>query len=158
MMTKLLHYAIFVLMAFFVWAVLMPSANAAVTWTQQPNEFFWYKAGTQNKYLFTTDIDVPASYVKQPGTFIQCKSTGGANKYWQQGYDCYGKQTAPQPPIVTYCDVQFVCHENWGWIVDLSQLKTDGCNHVKITKEQALFYEGKRNVDGSVTCPIWPKP
>lgn len=143
------------LIMIFVWALLLPPAKAATIWTQQPDEYHWYKSGTTNKYLSTSFVDIPTNYIKQDGIYIKCTSTGGANKYWQQGYDCYGKQIAPQPPIVTYCDAKFVCHENWGWIVDLTQLKADGCNHVKITKELALFYSGQRATSSGIVCPTW---
>ena len=143
-----------VLWCFLIGAITMALANTV--WTQQPDFYHWYKYGTANKYLPTAYVEIPTSYIKQDGTYIKCTSTGGANKYWPVGYDCYGKQTAPQPPIVTYCEAKFVCHENWGWIVDLSQLKKDGCEQVKITKEQALFYDGVRLTNGNLACPVWP--
>jgi len=70
-----------------------------------------------------------------------------------------GKKTpsvkAPDP-VATACNGEFVCHPDWGWIVDLTQLKEGGCNHVKISKQEALFYEGLRYQNGEPVCKRWP--
>jgi hypothetical protein len=146
-MTRLLHYAIFGLLALFVWAILMPKSEAATVWTQQAGYFNWYKVGTANRYLVTTELEVPETWAKQEGTYVQCKSAGGANKYWQQGYDCYGKQIAS----VQSCDA-FVCADDFGWTFDMTKNTVLTCPMVKITKGQAQIYDGLQSIDGHPKC------
>ena len=101
-MTRITHlsYAFLILvLSLFV----LPCAQAAVTWTQQPGEYNWYKSGTANKYEVTNPVDftIPKSYVKQNDKiYIHCKSSGGASRYYEQGLDCYGKPktTVLAPP------------------------------------------------------------
>lgn len=144
--------------------ILWNETHAATVWTQQSGIYNYYKVGPTGtpRYLISTDTEtVTSSWVKQAGEYIKCTSAGGANRYWPVGYDCTGKQIAPPPPpdpINAACAAEFVCHPDWGWIVDLSYLKAQGCEHVKITKEQALFYDGLRSVNGQPVCVVWPKP
>lgn len=55
---------------------------------------------------------------------------------------------APTPaPVVAVpnaqlCDAQFVCREDWGWIVRISENQVSQCLEIKIKESQALFYEG----------------
>lgn len=117
--------------------------SAPVEWTQQPGTFHWYKSGTSNKYPTTNPLEftIPSSWVKQDDNlYIQCRSTGGAYRYYQQGLDCYG-----QKPIVN-CDA-FMCVNNRGELVfDLSKNTVLACPKVKVTKEQlVMIYEGKQH-------------
>lgn len=143
-MNRILEYMVWLLITglayMFFCIVDFKEADAATVWTKQDGYFTWYKVGTQNRYLSTTEIDVPITWDKQDGTYIKCVSTGGANKYWQQGYDCYGKQLAPTE---TSCKA-FMCVDDFGLTVDLTKNTVLECPRVKITKEQiAQFYEGK---------------
>lgn len=147
-------FAAIVAFCFLLGGVIM--AFGATVWNQSAGTFSWYKYGTANKYLLSTDLSAPASWIKQSGVYIQCKSEGGATRYYAQGYDCYGKQVVVTPPT-SVCNAKFVCHEQWGWIVDLTQLKADGCNHVKISNSDALFYDGMRNENGQLICKKWPQ-
>jgi hypothetical protein len=146
-MTRFLPFAIFGAMMLFVWLWLMPSAQAATVWTQQAGTFHWYKQGTANRYLYTTDINIPSGWVKQAGVYIQCKSTGGSNKYYQQGYDCNGKQT--EIVVAPTCPA-FVCKDDFGWTFNLSHNTVLTCPLVRIEKEVALVYEGLQA--GAVAC------
>jgi hypothetical protein len=144
-MERLLHFVIFGLMIAFVWLLMLPSAHSATTWVQQAGYFNWYKVGTANRYLATTELNVPETWAKQEGTYIQCKSTGGANKYWAQGYDCYGKQIAS----VQGCEA-FVCADDFGWTFDMTKNTVLVCPMVKISKDVAMVYEGLQA--GAVSC------
>jgi hypothetical protein len=130
-------------LAFLAWLMIIVGiAYSAAIWTQQAGTFNWYLKGTTNKYILTNavDVTVPVGYVKQPGVYIQCKSEGGATKYWPQTHDCYGKQLAP---VETSCGA-FLCVDDFGLTVDLTKNTVLDCPRVKITKEQiAQFYEGK---------------
>lgn len=138
-MTRLRYYmnmlAVMVLVALFA-----SNAKAATVWTQSDGYYHWYKSGTANKYAITTDIEVSTSWVKQNGTYIQCKSSGGATKYWQQGYDCTGKQLAAPPPTC----MAFVCNDDFGWTFDMSKNTVLACPMIKIDKGIAMIYDGKQ--------------
>jgi hypothetical protein len=121
------------------------SIHAATVWVQQAGYFNWYKVGTANKYLATTEVNVPATWVKQEGTYIQCKSSGGANKYWSQGYDCYGKQVS----VVQGCDA-FICRDSFGLSFDMTKNTVLECPMVKISNDLVMIYEGMQA--GATSC------
>lgn len=116
------------------------AVGATVNWTKQEGTYHWYKAGTINKYPPTNPIefDIPASWIKQTNTiYIHCKSTGGSNRYYPQGYDCNtGK------PAVVKCEA-YQCQDDFGYTFDLTKNTVMTCPMVKITKEQiAMSYDG----------------
>lgn len=168
-MNRLLPHLIF-LMAALVFATV---ASAAAVWTQQPGLYFKYDDTPNNltdshyQHVISSDVEgVNTAWIKLNGSYIQCISDGGSKRYYPQGFDCTGKQIVlpppppppPPPPVVdTGCEGAFVCHPEWGWIVDLTQLKADGCDHVKISNNQAMFYEGKRLENGQPVCKKWPQ-
>lgn len=142
---KLKHYlALFALGALTIifWIGVINWAVAAVTWTQQEGTFYWYKAGTQNKYPSTNPLEytIPESWIKQNNTiYIQCLSDGGSKRYYPQGYDC----NTGQPKIVK-CDA-FMCRDDFGITFDLNKNTVLTCPRVTITKEQlAMIYDATK--------------
>lgn len=131
--------------------ILWNETHAATVWTQQDGYFNWYKVNDANRYLPTTSLEVPTSWVKQPGTYIQCKSTGGANKYYAQGYDCTGTKVVVAEPPAPTCDA-FVCKDSWGWTFRLDKNTALKCPRVKISKMEAQIYDGLISVNGEPTC------
>lgn len=136
-----------ILASIIAWAIILISISYAfaATWTKQAGEFNWYKVNNTNKYLPINPVEVavPSNWIKQPGVYIQCKSSGGANRYYPTGYNCEGKQTVPDV-IVPSCGA-FLCQSDFGLVFDLSKNTVLQCPRVFITKEQlALIYEGAK--------------
>lgn len=121
--------------------LLAASPAIAATWSQQDGFYSWYKVGTINKYLLDNAVDsvVPTSYVKQSGSYIQCRSKANSVKYLLNGYDCNtGK------PTLIKCEA-FMCKDDFGITFDLTKNSVITCPRVTITKEQiALIYEGSQ--------------
>lgn len=134
-------------MKFFIILMLIlgaiSSANSAIVLIQQPGTFYWYKAGTVNKYPPTNPINfaIPSSWVKQTDkVYNQCKSDGGSFRYYEQGIDCYGQK--PRSPPLTSCEA-FMCKDDFGITFDLAKNSVLACPRVVVTKEQiAMLYDG----------------
>lgn len=143
---RLLEYAVWVLIAGLA-CMFYKVAYAETVWTPQPGIYYQYKVPPRmtNQYELTIDIEIPAHWIKQAGEFTKMLSGGGATKY--------EKIAVTVPPNNPVCEAQFVCHDKWGWVVDLSHNSVLQCPRVRITKEQALFYEGHQIVNGAVVCP-----
>ncbi len=141
-MRNMLNTLILILITLYLF---LPTAFAA-TWTQSAGYYNWYKVSTYNRYLLTTNLDVPSTWAKQEGTYIQCKSDGGATRYYPQGYDCNGTRIVESKPV---CDA-FVCSDDFGWTFNLAKNTVLVCPMVKIEKGVALIYEGKQA--GQVQC------
>jgi hypothetical protein len=137
--------------------LLISSAQAATVWTVQPERYHTYnttptKATQSLTRIRTTDIEaINPAWVKIGGVWIKEISTGGAVRYTAE--------PVVVPPVIDGCTAEFVCHPQWGWIIDLSGPQVLKCPAVKITNEQAAFWDAalSTNSGTGTTCPVYPK-
>lgn len=141
------------------------NSSAETIWTKQLGTYNWYKATTYSlsgtptvvsKYIITNPVNfiVPVSWVKQPGIYMQCKSTGGATKYVEESYDCYGKLlvTIPNPTEVTEC-AGLLCKTPYGIVFRADLNTVVKCPRVFINANKAVsVYDGVQNIDGIISC------
>lgn len=135
------------------------AATPAVTWTLQPELYHKYDKTPLSprdigpyEHLKTTDIDaVNPNWIKLDGVYHLEISSGGRNRYT--------KQIVSVPPAIDECKAQFVCHMNWGWIVNINENQALKCTSIKITKEQAAFFDSAISTNSGTesACPKWPK-
>lgn len=155
-MTKscLKHYltlAGLALISILFWIGIISWAVAAVTWIMQSGNYYKYDTTPTNltdsifKYVLTTDIEtVRDSWRKENGIYVQCISSGGSNKYWPQGYDCYGKK------VQTISCQGFKCVDDFGITYDLTKNTVLQCPMVQIKKGVAVEYDGAQS--GTSKC------
>lgn len=148
-MEKLRHYI--VALALVVVALYTPMATSETMWTPAPEKYFKYnttpikvtEAGvvipktTVYKYIVTTNFEaVQTGWEKVGAVWIKYTTVNGGLRYAEEVV-----VVEPQPQEKV-CDAQFVCHDQFGWIVNLTYNTVLQCPKVKITNGQAQFYEG----------------
>ncbi len=106
------------------WTLIITAsiAYAATIWTEQTGQFYKYDKTPNNltdtswDYALTTDTEsVNENWTKQNGVFIQCKSSGGSNRYYPTGYDCatgQPKVIVLPPPLTPPADAINCAAEN----------------------------------------------
>lgn len=147
-MNRIIPFVIF----FFIALTFAIYAQAATTWTVQPEKYYTYNttplaAKETLKRVLTTDtkIVIKPDWVKVGDLWTKEISSGGAVRYIAVA--------AEVPTEPNLCNGQFICHEDWGWIVAISENQVLKCTAVKITKDQATAFESAISVSGEPTCP-----
>lgn len=138
--------------------LIVSSAHAATTWTLQPERYHTYnstptKAKETLVRVKTTEIEgINPAWKKLDGVFMKEISSGGSVRY--------PKELVTVPPVVDECKAQFVCHPDWGWIVNIDQNQVNKCTAIKITKDQAAIFDSVLSTNGGTdtACPVYPKP
>lgn len=144
-MTRITHYLIFAAIAL-LFALVARTAQANVNWTQQNGQFHKWDKTPNNKtdssweYALVGDLEViKETWIKQDGVYIQCRSSGGSNRYYIEGTDC---ATGKLKVEIVKCDA-FLCADSFGLTFDLTKNTVLTCPRVHITRDQqAQIYEG----------------
>ena len=148
-MTKVRNGLNVLLLIGIILIVWFSNAFAATTWTAQSGTYIQYKVPPTmtNKYVLSTaTLEVPTSWIKQPATFTKYVSTGGSVEYRQILIT-----TIPAEPVDD-CKAQFICHKEFGWIINLSMNRALKCPSFKIIKDEIYPYEGAQSINGEPTC------
>lgn len=144
-MNRIFNYVVFGVLAFFLWLVYLPNAQAATVWTPAVGIYTQYKIPPKmiNAYVTSTNIEAPAHWVKQQGTFTKFVSAAGAVKY--------EKIAIVSPPNNPVCEA-FVCNDDFGWTFNLSKNTVLTCPMVKVDKGVAQVYDGVQSINGEPKC------
>lgn len=137
------------------WTLIITAsiAYAATIWTVQAERYHKYDTtplnttDTSYKYIVTTDLEsFNVNWLKLDGTYIKEISGGGAVRYT--------KEPVVVPPPIDECKGQFICHPQWGWIVNISENQVLKCTAIKIRKEEAAVFDNVQSVAGVPTCLV----
>ena len=129
-----------------IYTCFLTIAQAAV-WTAQPERYNTYNATpTKAKQTIVRvpvgDVEaVRPEWVKIGGEFIKEVSSGGAVRY-------------VAAPVADECVGKFICHPQWGWIINVSQDTVLKCKAIKITNQQVAVYD---NAVYDKACPSYLK-
>ncbi|PPC86676.1 MAG: hypothetical protein CTY37_05320 [Methylotenera sp.] len=186
MINAVLGFVVFVALAMYLHV-----AVAATVWTEQTGQYYKYDKTPKNltdaswDYALITDYEtVNDTWVKQDGIFMQCLSSGGAKRYYQQGSDCYtGKlKVIAAPTSLTPTSDAIACADEnrmctipsglnavvWYGIADKWLLKenlsgTIECNNAYFGKDPAvgsakkcLYKSSTNTVTPPIIAPIKP--
>lgn len=134
---------------FIIFCLMFAGIAFAATWTVQPEKYLTYNTKPSNvapllkRVPANATLEIPTSWSKLGGLWRKEVSTGGSARYYEELI----------APVTALCDAKFVCHEDWGWIVNLSHNSVLTCPAIKITKDQAAFYENALSINGKPVCP-----
>lgn len=144
---------VYLLLATVALAASCSMANAAATWTVQAERYHKYDTTPLNltdssyKYIVTTDLEsYNVNWLRLDGVYIKEISSGGAVRYT--------KEPVVVPPLLDECKGQFICHPQWGWIVNINQNQVLKCAAIKIRKEEAAVFDNVQSVNGEPTCAV----
>ena len=131
---------------FLLMLLVTTNLYAATVWTPQSERYNTYNTTptkTTQKLVRVKvgDIDsVQPEWAKLDGEFIKEVSSGGAVRY-----------VKAIAPLVDECIGKFVCHQKWGWVVNISEDTVFGkCKAIKILNEQVVMYDNRVK---DINCP-----